>query len=180
MFCGPGEKTSEDGSKVLANALSLGATDICDAPGIVPNTPATTLLMIAPNGIIGACFRGLRVQINERLLKRNHDRATLSRTASQLNPGTVSSIEGVAHGDSSAACRPLIRPVRLRAAGHGIRMTRYDVGGHSLALLADVRRARAKRQPRTPLNSEKTTALRHANANFGPGLARWPAPPTDT
>jgi hypothetical protein len=143
VLCRPREKLSDDGGKVLANALSLGATDICDATGIVPDIPATTLLMIPPNGVIGACFRGLRIQINQRLLKRNDDRATLSRAARQLNPGMVSSIEGAALGGSSAAGRPVIRPVRPRSGGRGIRGTGYDVGGHLLALLADVGRARA-------------------------------------
>lgn len=85
----------------------------------------------------------VRVQINERLPERNDDCATLSRAARQLNPGMVSSIERAALGGSSAASMPLIRPVRPRSGGRGIRGTGYDVGGHSLALLADVGRARA-------------------------------------
>ena len=116
--------------------------------------------MIPPNSLIRACFRMLCVQINKRLPERNDDRATLSRTASQPNPGMVSSI-AAALEESSAANMPSIRPARPRSAGRGICGTGYQVGGHSLALLADVGRARTKRQPRTPLNSEKTTVLRH-------------------
>jgi hypothetical protein len=101
------------------------------------------LLMILPNGVIGACFRGLCVQINQRLPERNDDRATLSRTASQLNPDMISSIEETAIGGSSAANMPVIRPLRPRSGGRGIRGTRHDIGGHSLALLAG-RRAGAR------------------------------------
>jgi hypothetical protein len=108
VLCRPREKLSEDSGKVFANALSLGAANICDAPGIVLNIPATTLLMIPPNSVIGVCFWVLCVQINKRLPERNDDRATLGRTACQLNPGMVSSIEGSALVGSSAASMPLI------------------------------------------------------------------------
>jgi hypothetical protein len=149
-------------------------------PGIVPTIPATTFLMIPPNGVIGVCFRVPFLRINERLPERNDDRATLGRTVSQLGPGMVSTSDGSAIVGNSAPSMPLICPVRPRPGGGGVRGTGYDVGGHSLALLADVGRARAKRQPRTPLNSEKTTGLRHANANFGPAPAALAsASPTD-